>query len=49
VTAIAYIGTDDTVQDLVDAFHHDPSSNARSEKLRALRSIVLGAIVTSRP
>ena len=29
VTAIAYIGTDDTVEDLVDAFHHDPSSNVR--------------------
>jgi hypothetical protein len=29
VTAIANIGTDDTVQDLVDAFHHDPSSSVR--------------------
>jgi HEAT repeat protein len=26
VYAISYIGTDDTVQDLVEAFHHDPSS-----------------------
>jgi len=29
ISAIAYIGTDDTVQDLVAAFHHDPSSNVR--------------------
>jgi len=29
VAAIAYIGTDATVQDLVDAFHRDPSSNVR--------------------
>jgi hypothetical protein len=27
--AIANIGTDDTVRDLVDAFHHDPSSTVR--------------------
>ena len=27
--AIANIGTDETVQDLVDAFHHDPSSTVR--------------------
>jgi hypothetical protein len=27
--AIAQIGTDETVQDLVDAFHHDPSSMVR--------------------
>jgi hypothetical protein len=26
VHAISYIGTDESVQDLVDAFHHDPSS-----------------------
>jgi hypothetical protein len=29
VAAIAYIGTGATVQDLVDAFHHDPSSYVR--------------------
>jgi hypothetical protein len=29
VAAIANIGTDDTVRDLVDAFHHDPSSAVR--------------------
>ena len=27
--AIAQIGTDETVQDLVEAFHHDPSSMVR--------------------
>ena len=29
VSAIADIGTDDTVEDLVDAFHHDPSFQVR--------------------
>jgi hypothetical protein len=29
VYAISYIGTDATVQDLVDAFHHDPSQTVR--------------------
>ena len=29
VSAIADIGTDDTVEDLVDAFHHDPSFHVR--------------------
>jgi hypothetical protein len=29
VSAIADIGTDDTVADLVDAFHHDPSFHVR--------------------
>ena len=29
VTAIGHIGTDDTVPDLVHAFHHDASSNVR--------------------
>lgn len=29
IAAIAYVGTDETVQDLLDAFHHDSSFNVR--------------------